>query len=137
MSKLLRLSIDDTEVEHLHDDTFNDLTSLEELTIRRSFLTALPANIFSSLGKMRSFDGKFNKLSKLHENLFSENFKMESIDFSGNNLKEITIDFKTLQRISEIYLLNCGCINSYFFSENQIFTLTSLQFLIKKRCLIK
>lgn len=41
MTKLVTLCLDDTKITSLPEDTFTDLVSLEELSIRRSFLASL------------------------------------------------------------------------------------------------
>lgn len=134
MSKLIVLNIDGTEITSISDDTFIDLISLEELTIRKSFLTIFSNLIFSPLKSLRSFDGKHNKVSCLDEDLFSENSKLESINLTGNDLKDIRVNFRNVPNIEEIFLFNCGCINAYFLKSSAFFTLSDFHKLIQKRC---
>lgn len=132
--KLVTLNIDETEISNLPVDTFKDLVNLEELTIKKSFVKILPTKIFAPLKKLRFFDGKHNKVSKLEEKLFEDNFLIESINFSGNELREIKVDFTQLEKLSEVYLFNSGCINSYFLRLSSTFTLQRLQHSIQKEC---
>lgn len=135
MSKLIVLYIDDTKILSLPNDLFADMKSLKELTISKSFVTILPANIFLPLESLKLFNGKYNKISRLSSDLFRGNPLMESINLIGNDeLQDIKIDFTKLNNITEIYLFQCGCINSYYLKSSPTFTLIGLQYAIKIRC---
>ncbi|CRK87553.1 CLUMA_CG001350, isoform A [Clunio marinus] len=134
MLKLKRLSIDETNLTSIQEETFYDLLSLEELSITNSFLSSLPTNIFSMLKNLRLFDGKYNKLTALESQLFSRNFQVEVINFIGNQLREIHINFSQFKNITEIYFLDCHCLNSFFVKGGPIVTLKDFQNLVKKKC---
>ena len=134
MKKIFLLSIENTKISSIPDDVFNDLPNLQELTTRKSRLTSLSPKLFHPLKNLRTFDGKFNKISQLQSKLFSKNTKLESINLSGNLLREIYINFTSFEKLSEVYLFKCGCVDVYFLKSNFIFTLYDFQKLIDKRC---
>jgi Leucine-rich repeat (LRR) protein len=134
MSKLIVLSIEDTKLSLIADDTFDDLVSLQELTIRKSLVATLSPKLFFPLKNLRAFDGKSNKFTRLESDLFTRNSKIESINFSGNVLRDIAVNFTSFENIIEVYFFNCGCIDAYFFKTSAIFTLKDLQKLINKKC---
>ena len=137
MKKVIVLSIDGTRITKIPEDTFNDLTNLQELTIRKSLIVHLSSKLLSPLKHLRLFDAKYNKITKLDRNLFQGNQKLESVNFSGNPLKIIQVNFFELSKISEIYMFNCYCLNSYFLQSSATSTLHDLQKLITKRCKIQ
>jgi Leucine-rich repeat (LRR) protein len=134
MTNLIVLTLENTKLSHITDDAFFHLTNLQELIINESFMTNFHPNIFIPLKMLNLFSAKYNKLTTLHSNLFNENQKLESINFIGNNFEDINLNFTKLENIAEIYLLKCGCINSYYVKENFKFTLPGLQNLIFKKC---
>lgn len=89
---------------------------------------------FAPLLKLRSFDGKYNRITHLDRDLFGNNTRLESINLNRNDIREIEINFSRLKNLIEVYLFKCSCVNSYYLKGNAIFTLDSLNTLIKKRC---
>lgn len=134
MSKLLVLNLDEARLANIANNTFVDLVNLEELSITKSFLTVLPVNIFLPLTRLRAFDGKHNKITQLSRDLFRGNPAIAYINLIGNAFHDIKVDFTTLQSIREIYLLKCGCINTYYVKMNPRNTLKDLNNLIKRKC---
>lgn len=134
MTNMVVLLIEDTRIAELAGDTFAELINLQELSISRSFLKALPTNIFLPLKNLRYFDGKHNKITELERDLFRGNMNIELINLIGNYFNEIKVDFAALPKIIEVYLLQCGCINSYYLMSSSTFSLADLQSSIRKRC---
>jgi Leucine-rich repeat (LRR) protein len=134
LSNLIALSFDDTKISEIPDDTFEDLFNLQELTLRKSFLKALPPVLFNPLEKLRFFDGKHNMIKSLDRELFESNPHLESVNLSGNPLQLVHLNFTTLKSINEIYLFDCGCVNSYFVEKSSTVSLKHLQGLVKNRC---
>lgn len=136
MSKLLVLNLDEARLSNIANNTFVDLINLEELSITKSFLAVLPVNILLPLTSLRSFDGKHNKITQLNRDLFQGNTAIEYINLIGNSFHDIKVDFTKLQSsIKEIYLLKCGCVNSYYVKLNPTQnTLKDLNNLIKRKC---
>lgn len=134
MTKLVVLCIDDARLTSIPSDVFVDVEKLEDLSIVKSFLTTLPSNMLLPLKKLRSFDAKHNKLTELSGDLFRGNPSIEYINLIGNNFDGIGVDFTQLNRVSEIYLLKCGCVNSYYVKSSPAYTLKDLSHLIARKC---
>ncbi|XP_037041735.1 protein artichoke-like [Bradysia coprophila] len=92
-------------LEVLPEILFQNNLLLEEVTLPRNNLRAIPEQMFETISKLKMVDLALNMLEHLPKDLFKNNVHLEFVDVGGNFLQ--TLDdtiFETCTKLTNVYL---------------------------------
>uniref|UniRef100_F1L2C8 Leucine-rich repeat-containing protein 70 n=1 Tax=Ascaris suum TaxID=6253 RepID=F1L2C8_ASCSU len=117
LDRLKILSIDDCNISNLDDDLFDDLISLEELSIRNNPFTEVPKAL-SDIPSLVSLDMSFTDVTELQVNTFSKNKKLKNLILDSLKYLYIVHDCAfcgldalenvVLSNATELYMIHAG-----------------------------
>jgi Leucine-rich repeat (LRR) protein len=110
LSKLRELSIVESHVTTLHQDTFSGLHNLQTLSLSGNKIGALPKGLFRNLTKLEKIDLHMNKITHLEKGVF----------FNANSVKNVNLNSNGIARIDN------NCFHGLLNLETLILRKTSL-----------
>lgn len=108
--KIIVLDLFNNLIEEIPENTFDDLTNLEELIILRNRLQSLPETLLRKLNRLKYFRAQENEIETLPANFF-DGTQIVEVVMSKNNLKKIAVNFNNYANINLIDFKNNDCIN--------------------------
>ncbi|CRL02117.1 CLUMA_CG015285, isoform A [Clunio marinus] len=111
-TKLETISLNDNNIQFIHESAFNGLTSLKFLYLQNNKISYLPTNVFSSLISLDTLDLSRNFLTTLDERLLSNNFRLFTLSIESNQISSIGRNF--FSNLFELLFLNLSgneCVN--------------------------
>lgn len=114
LENLLKLTIDENDIELLDEDVLWDLPALQIFQLIYNKLKVVHEKTFDHNLQLRVIDLHANQLEVIPRYLFRNNFSLEKIDLSGNSLKVIEADFTSLNNVWIINLKNNDCISDFW-----------------------
>ena len=101
MSSLTVEGTESQSARSLPDGIFDDLVSLEELSLVRSGLSSLPADVFDKLASLEELSLAENSLTSLPEGIFDE-LDLSFLDLSDNGLASTSFRDGVFESLTEL-----------------------------------
>lgn len=119
---LRRLTWTHSAIERVDNDTFADLSNLEELDLSHNHITGIRHRYFSNLNKLKILNISYNNLDDLPHNVFDGLDRLQALDVSRNKL--FVIPFQVFSPLPELQLLDLShnrftVFLDYFFKPNR------------------
>lgn len=109
LTKLHRLSLKNCGISRLPNNSFDHLTSLEELDISSNPLNKVFTGILSPLETLQILDMSNSNLSHISVNTFSKMTHLKRLVLSGNRLTDLEYGlFQNLTKLEVLELNDCG-----------------------------
>ncbi|KAG5676259.1 hypothetical protein PVAND_006107 [Polypedilum vanderplanki] len=116
---LVELYINEIGLEKLSENSFDNLTKLEVISLNKNSLESFPDNIFKNTLGLKVLHASENKISQLKTSTFEKLEKLEYLDLSGNDIKGIEKNFfDKLKNLKVIKMSNNECLNEDILSFN-------------------
>lgn len=103
------LNLAKNKITSLAPDLFNMNVNLESLSLYENEIKILPENIFSTLKKLKQLYLNQNQIEIIPQKLLVNNLELEEFYMWGNKVKRILVDFKTLPRLTELFMSYNEC----------------------------
>jgi Leucine-rich repeat (LRR) protein len=104
---LIVLNFDFNEISFIKTNAFEDLTSLQNLSLSHNFLKNLTKEIFFNQLKLTSLNLSHNLIEFIELNSFQNQIELKVLDLSFNRLLSIENNiFNGLENLNDLYLLN-------------------------------
>ena len=122
-AKITMLKLSNKNITHLNEDTFENLTQLETLSLCVNQLTILPPKIFENLTQLKKLWLWGNKLTSLPPTLFKNLTQLEQLSLCVNQVTTLPPKiFENLTQLKKLWLFgnqltNLPLVNEKCFIE--------------------
>lgn len=107
LTKLVKLSLRDNQLDFIHEVSFGDLGALESLYLKSNKIVILPTKLFSKLDKLRFLDLSDNRINRISLAQFENNRDLEQLEINNNQLVIVEVGaFDKLTAVKKILLAN-------------------------------
>lgn len=131
MSKVTSFFLGFNDLADLPRDVFYELFSVQALFIDNNKIRSLHRDLLVQMPKLRVFIAHNNRIEHLDAGLFRRNSQLTSINLNNNQLKTIGVNFKHLQQIKNVELMQNVCVDSRF---GEKISIVEFHDLITKNC---
>ena len=116
-----KLILFDNNIKKIQKNSFNELSSLEELDLTNNEIEKIEDNSFLKLKNLQKLHLEDNKLKSLNKNIFNGLINLEILGLENNEIEEIEYNtFKILENINEINLMNNKINENYNFDTKDL-----------------
>lgn len=120
LTKLIKIVLDDNNIEAIDENSFVDLINLEYLYLDNNKITDLSPKLFANLENLDTLYLNGNQLTKLDPELLKNNNKIALLHINDNNLRTLPAGFLDgLTRMRQLWLKNNEIIDlpSHIFDQ--------------------
>lgn len=104
LSKMRHLHLDRNKIDHIADDAFVDLVSLESLDLSNNRIFILGEHIFDSLKEVESIYLTSNRIEFLPHKIFGSLSRLEKINLNKNIVSEVDENiFENATRLKDVF----------------------------------
>lgn len=115
LSSLEELDLSGNQIDELDESTFEKLINLKTLYLGGNLLRRIPSRIFENLPNLRNISLENNQIQSIDPSTFKNNPLLEIVWLSGNKIKKINPKtFEGLKKLEYLDLRGNDCIDKYF-----------------------